>query len=494
MTTDESSSSRRLLREEDEEDASDQAFINSLSIHLGGSTPRRTQRTEAEIVSSYATVKKEDRAQMKVSEFSKLQLSAEEGEKTHFTLVEIDGVSNREQIKKLAMIHALLKVLKRSMQTFDMVDVFSTPKKMTDNAGVWLPEGNESVDLFEAPNDVDLATVLHACSFRAKFGQDFVIQNLNWSGKRILNSCDDNLKGKILEELSGYDLTAQAGPVYLKVLLDLILTASHQSLRGLVTQFQTLSPKDFPGENVMEYITHARGAYEMLRQHNALPFDALLIIVTALQDVSTEQFKTLIKTAHANYVLKHKPLLTVRTLFDTAQQEYNSLAASGQWERGNGGQSHDAVFVHQQNQDAASFHSGRGGRGRGGRGRSGGRGSRGGGRSARGHGRNFGYEKDRRPPAPGEPKERDSNGRPEKWCGTCGYWTWGADYAHNSDVCPYRQQHAANVSVTEASNSQSVQDTTASGSESGSNNNIADTDNSEGRGVRFAGVPALHFS
>jgi hypothetical protein len=511
--------SSRFAREEEEDDDVDIGLMNSLfRIHLGGGMPRKYKRTDAEIVSSYATIKKEDREKLRHSEFSKLQLAAEEGEKTLFTLVEplpVEGVLSTGQIKKLSETQALLKTSQRSMHTFDMIDVFNIPKVMKYDADedVWFPVGTTSINLYENPKGVSLSTVKQSCKFMAEYGQDYLIQNLTWSGKRLLNSCDIQLRGKIMEEVSGCDITAQAGPVYLKILIDLTLSASDQSLRGLVKQFQTLSPASFRGENVLEYVSHARGAYVMLKQHNALPFDTLLIVVNALKKASTEQFTTLIQTAYNNHVLGHGPHgmpLTVDKLFDLAQQEYNSLATSGEWNRGNEGQDHDAAFYN-------------GGRGRGGRGRGGGRGGRGGhvdngGRGVhddsvvagrgRGGGRTTGgrggFGRDRRPPAPGEPRERDGNGRPEKWCGSCGYWTWGADYAHTSDVCPYRQQHAANVSATDASqlsaNAPSA-NAPVSGQQNAqvapvpdTNNGRGDANTNTGQRVNFAGVPALHFA
>ena len=96
----------------------------------------------------------------------------------------------------------------------------------------------------------------------------------------------------------------------------------------------------------MEYVTHARAAYEMLQQHNALPFDALVVVLVlaALKEVSTKQFSLIFSTACANHLLNHGTILTVCKLFDLAQQQYNSLATSGEWERGKTGQNQDAAF------------------------------------------------------------------------------------------------------------------------------------------------------
>ena len=57
----------------------------------------------------------------KVSELCKLQLSAEEGEKTLFTWenpISTDGSFSTDQIKTLAMRQTLMKGLKKSIDTF----------------------------------------------------------------------------------------------------------------------------------------------------------------------------------------------------------------------------------------------------------------------------------------------------------------------------------------------------------------------------------------
>ena len=84
-------------------------------------------------------------------------------------------------------------------------------------------------------------------------------------------------------------------------------------------------------------------------------------------------------------------------------------------------------------------------------------------------------------------KERDVDGRPEKLCGVCGYWTWGATYSHTSDVCPYRQQQAANIAGQVTPTSVAANGAAEVNPRSGGNDQ-------EGQRVHFAGIPALHFT
>jgi hypothetical protein len=89
------------------------------------------------------------------------------------------------------------------------------------------------------------------------YGEKHVVQNGVWSGAKLLNSCDEKLWAKIEEQVinrSGWVLT---GPVFLKIMLDLILTSLAQSMRGFTEHFKSITPKDFDGENISEYVSFA---------------------------------------------------------------------------------------------------------------------------------------------------------------------------------------------------------------------------------------------
>jgi len=55
------------------------------------------------------------------------------------------------------------------------------------------------VDLLIKSQSVTLADVRRANHFYSTLGQDYHLENIQWSGKKILNSCSDALKDKIME-------------------------------------------------------------------------------------------------------------------------------------------------------------------------------------------------------------------------------------------------------------------------------------------------------
>ena len=93
-----------------------------------------------------------------------------------------------------------------------------------------------------------------------RHGQRFHVENLLWSGTKILNNCEDSLRQKIEEMSLGYPVESLTGPVYFKIMIDLVISSSAGSLRALSKILETLSLKNFDGENVVKACSFIRGA------------------------------------------------------------------------------------------------------------------------------------------------------------------------------------------------------------------------------------------
>ena len=117
-------------------------------------------------------------------------------------------------------------MLKKSVETFDMSDQFNIPLKMklTEYCGqkVWLPEGIESVNLFESSNDVTVECAPAVLLLRT--GLCCSESTLEWqlNPKQLRRASK-----KILEGVSGFmsefGTIAQSGPVCSKILSDHVL-------------------------------------------------------------------------------------------------------------------------------------------------------------------------------------------------------------------------------------------------------------------------------
>ena len=128
-----------------------------------------------------------------------------------------------------------------------------------------------------------------ASEFFQRRGQLYHVQNLLWSGTKVLNSCDEELRKKIEEQVIEYPIEHRTGPVYYKLMIELVQASSASSMRALTKQLEELSVKDFDGESVITYVSIMRGVIEQLRNNNAVPSDAIELIGDGLKKTSTER-------------------------------------------------------------------------------------------------------------------------------------------------------------------------------------------------------------
>lgn len=423
---------------------------------LGGHAPLAVARTQGEARQKLASISKEERNVLTPSEYGKLKRAAEVGLENKFTMMEpLSGNKpSKEQLKSIYSVTMRVEEFRKSLQAYDMDDVFmiaSAYETHDDDGEDWPAVGARPINLFSSSNDVDMELVKQASRFFTTYGQESHVENLIWSGTKLLNSCDDLLRQKIEEQTIGWPIQWATGPVYFIIMMENILGSSPESLRGLISVLQTTTLKSFDGENVTEFVSFARGAVEQLQNHNALPIDALTILANALKDCDTPDFVGYVTTMYNNHVQGVKNC-TIDTLLRSAEKEYINLTSASLWKVGKheqnsvffagkcfdcGKPGHKAGAKECAEKKNPNDRKGHGNQGRGGRGRGntrGGRGGRGRGRSG-GRGGGVRYQVDKTPPRPGEAKVRTKNGRTETWCGRHGYWTWG-DIAHESETCP----------------------------------------------------------
>jgi hypothetical protein len=179
----------------------------------------------------------------------------------------------------------------------------------------------------------------------------------------------------------------------------------------------------------------------------------LSIVANALKHSETDDFVSYINTMYNNH-LQGVKTCTVDELLLKVEKEYITYVSAKKWKAkmtstdesvfflagvfcyGCGKEGH--IKPNCPTKGSNEKNQGRGGRGRG-RGRGGGRGR------GRSNPRGQRVEKDKTPPKTGESHTRQKEGVTQKWCGICGYWTWG-DRAHDTKDCP-NKKHAATANT-----------------------------------------------
>ena len=75
--------------------------------------------------------------------------------------------------------------------------------------------------------------MIKGTTYSLKYGPKYMGENLMWSGTKLLNSCEDDLRQKIEETKNHLPTVCHTGPVFFKILVDLVIASSSQSMRVL---------------------------------------------------------------------------------------------------------------------------------------------------------------------------------------------------------------------------------------------------------------------
>ena len=168
-----------------------------------GSNSRTTVRLLNDIDNVGNAIKKQDRNKLPSKDFMKLKETCEKGMTDKFSMMKLSDQSEKS-LKGIYDINTRLVELRKTFRDNDMDDVFTIASEFSldavTNTQTPLPSATK-LNLFDAYTQVDLETVKHMCEFTMAFGADYMVENLKWGTEKILNSCDQDLKSKINENL-----------------------------------------------------------------------------------------------------------------------------------------------------------------------------------------------------------------------------------------------------------------------------------------------------
>ena len=267
---------------------------------LNSVAPRTTARTTRETASLLTSVPKENRHTLTGPQKIKLQAKCKEGlPEPHFDFLASDPSSDLTSLKGLYSVRMKVEELKQSLMAEDMHGIFVMPDAFAeDPTGTFnkMPAaGCASVDMFTNTEDVDLETCKEWSKFLSAAGEQYLVENLLWSGMKLKNSLSNGLKEKLIEKTLGWPVTHQTGVVYLKLVMTFITASTPKSTRLLINKLQELGVRDYKGENVRKCCSTIKGAYEILHNKKAVPYDFLDLVFDVLEKCSVDKFVTYIR-------------------------------------------------------------------------------------------------------------------------------------------------------------------------------------------------------
>jgi len=181
---------------------------------------------------------------------------------------------------------------------------------------------------------VTLAGVRKANHFYSTLGQDYHLENIQWSGKKILNSCSNSLKDKIMEATAHLPNSEQGGPTFWKVLMDLVIATSETAMRCIINKIATVQLSDFNGEDVTQCTTFLQSSYMLLKNNNRIPVDMIYLLFQTLRKCSTPYFVRRVEYCEQNRLSKIGGYDTIsyEDLLNDFQIPYADILGRNGWE------------------------------------------------------------------------------------------------------------------------------------------------------------------
>ena len=325
------------LEEEEIQNMADPAMTAHLSRFVGATGVRANARTEDEIAENINTTKKNEREALKTNNlkaYEKLKQDAMKGIEPKFDLLKaIEEGSKDEGFKAVYDVMSKTAAFERTLKESDMIDIFKIPVGEYDTDGMPVLTAIE-VDLLIKSQSVTLADVRKANHFYSTLGQDYHLENIQWSGKKILNSCSDALKDKIMEATAHLPNSEQGGPVFWKVLMDLVIATSETAMRRIINKIATVKLSDFNGEDVTQCATFLRSSYTLLKNHDRIQVDMIYLLFQTLRECSTPYFVRRVEYCEQNRLSKigGYDLISYEDLLNEFQILYADLIGRNGWE------------------------------------------------------------------------------------------------------------------------------------------------------------------
>lgn len=313
----------------------------ALASLIGSSFNLTGERDIQSIDSIGLSVKGANRAALKMSNpkaYEKVKELACASIKDKFSLMKvIDEKSTVKDFQSIYSIEIRLRELHKSLKESDLLPVFTIfhqwESSIRPNRSKALPiPGPSDLNLLKKFNGTSVDNIKRSTEFWLLSGGDYHVEDIRWSGEKILASCDDALREKVLESVQSIPQIYHGGPLFFYYMMTFVTTTSDQAMRVVVDKVNRLRLSDFDGENVLVAVSFLRGAIQLLSNNSAVPHDILNTVFNMMRSCSTPAFVSFVTNLETMFKL---PDLvkdgSVEFLLDKLESKYTSLLGSSQW-------------------------------------------------------------------------------------------------------------------------------------------------------------------
>jgi hypothetical protein len=319
------------------------ADLDALSTLLGGiDVLKSTERDVNAVDSIDVIISGADRADLKSKDpktYAKIKEKACAKITTSFKLMStVDETSAVADLQAIYNINIRLRELQKDLAQNNLQDVFTIFTAWENAArqgrSLPLPSTNAAthVRLLEKYSEISFDNVKKSTAFYMQVGAEYQVENLKWSGEKILSSCEESLREKILESTAALDPIYHGGPVYFWLMMQLVSTTSDHAMRCVIDKINKLKLSDFDGESVLHAVTFLRGAITLLKNNNAVPHDLRTSIFSMMKHCSTQDFVHFVTSLETMSSFPGMlPDTSIEFLLTTFESKYTDLLGSNKW-------------------------------------------------------------------------------------------------------------------------------------------------------------------
>jgi len=181
---------------------------------LGGR--RQKKRTESEINGCLVSVPKNIRSTLVGQDRINLIQDATKGLQDYKFSISYEGKTELDNVYALAL---RVRRFREECQRHDMSDVFEILPFLD---GGDLAKDTQPKNLFDNYKDITFENVKKSTRLYYEHGQEnYLVENLVWSGEALLNSCDSEMRDMILTKALFLPQKEVGGPIYFKLMMEI---------------------------------------------------------------------------------------------------------------------------------------------------------------------------------------------------------------------------------------------------------------------------------
>ena len=251
---------------------------------------------------SHTHIPNSQRYSLKTSELDKLRNNATRGLEDKFSLMSVSGnlVDAIELLEENVNATTLIAQVQHHCKKYGMDQVFDIVKPTDDDNCEIVKVATKG--FFENYSTISREEILASVKHYRDYGQDYDIQNLEWSKDFLSNCCDKVLKAKMNERMTNKNKEEEiSGPkkIFFYEMMEAILSLTADAATLMKEKLKTLMMQDFAGENVNKATTLLRGTIKRLEMINDVPSDITKQLINIFMTGSVPQFKQHFETLYS---------------------------------------------------------------------------------------------------------------------------------------------------------------------------------------------------